>query len=286
MSSSTSSTSTSPTSHIRTGCRALYTFTERPPIGSNSNTNTNNQHRWYFGISYHPSDGRTPYLNNPIHPYHAWMIFEYIVVHDPLTSQQPLPPPQSFAIYRPINDHLQANPANLNILRSSSVNPPPLGTTTLLLQTQWKARFHPLCHLADDDWDFVDGALIRPFLAGKNMFLGKDPDMLDVDVVIEDGQDFVKIVLAEQLREEGILGGSDYEGWWRDVRVWYKDYEKREKTREGEEVCSRPCHLIAPGEKEHENGVETREQPRVEGGSVEVASFRAARDGEGETGTQ
>ncbi|KAK1775042.1 hypothetical protein QBC45DRAFT_489252 [Copromyces sp. CBS 386.78] len=207
------------------GDRALFTFTERPP-------NSTKQSRWYFGISYHRSDGHTPALHNPFDDAHEWIIYEYIPITDrgsrSQSQFQPAPPPTSFAVYRHTNDyHLQHRPlSTLNVLLPWSSNPSPLGVTTQIIRDQWEASFHLLTHLdlpthhEEDDmwpaWEWVRDDIINDFLTGRSLEAE--------DGLVQDGQDFVSIVLADILTDEGIVSEKEYREWWDSVHPHWKGY--------------------------------------------------------------
>ncbi|KAK3343192.1 hypothetical protein B0H65DRAFT_577112 [Neurospora tetraspora] len=198
-----------PSELLYPGDRALFTFTERPP-------HSTKQSRWYFGISSHTSDGHTPDLHNPFHPDHQWIIYECIPVQTDQTSSQPAQPLTSFAVHRPINDDRPLS--TLNVLLPSS-QPPFLGAvTTQIIRDQWQASFHLLCHLDDKLWFWVRDNLVHHFLTGKSIEAE--------DGIVKDGQDFVKIVLAEGMRDEGIISDEEFDEWWESVYCYYKEYRE------------------------------------------------------------
>ncbi|KAK3946652.1 hypothetical protein QBC32DRAFT_225718 [Pseudoneurospora amorphoporcata] len=191
--------------------RALFTFTERPP-------HSTKQSRWYCGVSYHPSDGHSPDLHNPFHPEHQWIIYEYIPVTDQTFQSQPAQPaqpPTSFAvfIYQAFLDPNIPDPGT----RRLRVLPDWSGVTTQIIRDNWQASFHLLCHIGDEMWIWIRDKLIDDFLTGRSIEAE--------DGVVKDGQDFVKIVLAEWMRDDEIISDGE---WWEGEHFYYKSFREVE----------------------------------------------------------
>ncbi|KAH7635352.1 hypothetical protein B0T09DRAFT_389650 [Sordaria sp. MPI-SDFR-AT-0083] len=202
-----------PSELLDPGDRALFTFTERTPHGPR-------QSRWYFGVSYHVYDGHTPHLQNPFHDNHAWIIYEYLPFINRSIPWQPRsePPPMSIAIYRPIFiDYNQPYAiGNLNVLLPPSINPPPLGVTTQVIRDRWMASFHLLTHLDDDEWEWVRDRLLRNFLTGRSRVATAG--------IVQDGQDFITMVLVEGMSQRGSVSDEEYREWWDSVEMHWKGF--------------------------------------------------------------
>lgn len=78
------------------------------------------------------------------------------------------------------------------------------------------ASFHLLTHLDDDEWEWVRDRLLRNFLTGRSRVATAG--------IVQDGQDFITMVLVEGMSQRGSVSDKEYREWWDSVEMHWKGF--------------------------------------------------------------